>query len=326
MTTRGMLLGKFMPPHRGHQFLVDFARHYVDELIVVVGSLPDEPIPGQLRHQWMTAMFPQCKVVHLEKVLPQDPSQHPQFWELWRESLLPLLDQGVDYVFASEAYGQRLAQELSARYIPVDPGRMAVPISASQIRSNPRDHWHQLPQLVRPYFQRRICVFGPESTGKTTLCRDLAEHYGSLAVPEYARAYLEAQDCKLEEADLVAIARGQWATEQALAPSAGFFLFLDTDILLTTVWSQFLYGRVDPRVQGLAQASLSALYVLTDVDVPWEADPIRYLPEERKSFQKCCQETLIAAGCKYVAVSGTRQERVAQVITAIEAPSDSTQS
>src|SRR5262249_56697885 len=85
--TTGRLLGKFLPPHLGHVYLVEFASRYVDQLTVVVCSLAREPIPGELRHRWMRELFPFDNVVHLRDELPQEPKEHPDFWALWKASL-----------------------------------------------------------------------------------------------------------------------------------------------------------------------------------------------------------------------------------------------
>ena len=85
--TRGLVLGKFLPPHAGHVYLCEFARNYVDELTIVVGTLAREPIAGTTRFAWMRELFPFDRVVHLTDENPQDPSEHPAFWDIWRASL-----------------------------------------------------------------------------------------------------------------------------------------------------------------------------------------------------------------------------------------------
>ena len=135
--THGMVLGKFMPPHLGHVYLIDFARHYADELTVVVETEPDQPIPGDLRFQWVREMFPDVTVVHLTDCNPQEPSEHPDFWNIWHDSLMRILPRRPDFVFASENYGTMLAETLGARFIPVDVARDSVPVSGTAIRESP---------------------------------------------------------------------------------------------------------------------------------------------------------------------------------------------
>lgn len=314
----GMLLGKFLPPHYGHVYLADFARNYVDQLSIVVGSIPSEPIPGSLRYQWMKELFPTCNVLHLDKDLPQEPSEHPDFWDIWKRELLEILPTPPDLVFASEHYGLKLAEVLGARFIPVDPGRHIRNTSGSSIRKNPYKNWEYIPPPVRPYYLKRVCVFGPESTGKSTLTINLASHYQTLAVTEYARTYLEELGTDLQESQMPDIAKGQIASEDSLAPYANKVLITDTDPLLTTVWSQFLYNRCDPWITEIARSRNYDLYLLTDTDVPWVADAVRYLPNDRKNFLALCEKTLIKENRIFIKLSGDWDTRMSTAIEAID--------
>lgn len=301
---RGMVLGKFLPPHLGHVYLVDFAQRYADELTVVVGSLAAEPIPGAVRVAWMQELFPRARVIHLTDENPQEPSEHPDFWRIWRESLERVLPAPPDLVFASEAYGARLALELGARFVPVDPGRAAHPVSGTAIRRDPMAHWGWLPRCVRPWYARRVCLFGPESTGKTTLARRLADHFQTVMVPEYARTLLEAAGGALAEQDIERIARGQAASEDALARDADRLLVCDTDLLTTTIWSETLYGHCPQWIRDAAAARSYDLTLLCDVDLPWVEDAARYLPDDRRGFFDRCRAALEAHGRRYLVVRG----------------------
>ncbi|MBI3270381.1 MAG: AAA family ATPase [Planctomycetes bacterium] len=313
-----MLLGKFMPPHLGHIYLVEFARAYVADLTVVVGSLRREPIPGELRFAWMRELFPDVRLLHLTEELPQQPEEHPRFWDLWRESLLGILPAVPDYVFASEPYGLKLAEVLGGEFVPVDLARGAVPVSGTAIRADPWKHWAYLPRCVRPYFARRVCVFGPESTGKTTLAHRLAERFETVCVPEYARAWLESRGGRVEPSDIPRIARGQMAAEDALARDANRVLLCDTDLLTTTIWSDVLFGACPEWIRREADRRSYDLYLLTDIDVPWVGDPVRYLPAERASFLERCVQALETRGRKYVRLRGSWEERFGRAVEAVE--------
>ena len=311
--TRGLVLGKFLPPHLGHLHLIEFASAFVDELTVVVGTLAREPIPGALRYEWMRQLAPRANVVHLTDENPQLPEEHPDFWAIWQASLARVAPK-PDFVFASDAYGATLAEVLGARFVPVDPARTALPISGTAIRARPFDHWEFLPRLVRPHFVQRISIFGPESTGKSTLTRQLAEHFGGTAVPEYARTWLELHaDRKVRPEDLPVIARGQVASETALARAANRRLFCDTDPRATVVWSELLFGACDDEVRRLADRQYD-LTLLLDADVPWVDDPVRYVPEERsvERFER------VLTG-RYAIIRGSWEERFAAAVQAVEA-------
>jgi NadR type nicotinamide-nucleotide adenylyltransferase len=314
----GLILGKFLPPHAGHQYLVEFAENFVERLTVLVCSIAGEPIPGELRFHWMRKLFPDANVVHVTDELPQEPHEHPQFWELWRSTVLQAAGAPIDYVFASEHYGQRLAAELGAKFIPVDIGRQTVPVSGTAIRTNPLAHWQYVPACVRPYFVKRVCIFGPESTGKSTLARDLAAHYQTVHVPEFARELLDPQGGVCHESDIPLIARGQMASEEALARHANRVLICDTDLLTTTIWSDVLFGGCLEWIRQAALARRYDLYLLLDVDVPWVDDSQRFLAHERPEFFARCRDTLCAANRPYRIIRGSWPERFAQACAAVD--------
>lgn len=312
----GLVLGKFLPPHLGHLYLCEFAQAQVERLCVVVGSLPGEPIPGALRHAWMQELLPGCEVVHLDEVLPQYPHEHEDFWTLWREALRRVMPFAPERVFASEAYGQGLAEVLGARFVPLE--REAMGISGTALREDPWAHWRWLVRPARPWFLKRVCVFGPESTGKTTLARQLAERYDTLWVPEYARALIEAQGGELQAPDIERIAQGQLASERALARSAHRILFSDTDLLSTTIWSRELFGRCPDWIEAAAAEQRFDLTLLCDVDLAWEADVARYRPRGREDFLRRCEAALQAHDRPYVKISGEGPARLEAAIEAVE--------
>jgi NadR type nicotinamide-nucleotide adenylyltransferase len=320
--TRGMVLGKFMPPHAGHVYLCEFARRWVDDLTIVVGTLEAEPIRGDLRFAWMKELFPFDHVVHLTDENPQYPHEHPDFWAIWRASLERVLPSRPDVVFASEDYGEKLAEVLGARFVAVDQARSVVPVSGTAIREHPMRHWEHIPRCVRPYFVRRVSVVGPESTGKTTLARRLAERFETVWVPEWARTLLERRKGALEGLDWTDIVRGQVASEEALARNANRVLFCDTDPIVTPLWAEALLGACPPAVRAAASdaARVYDLTLLCAPDVPWVADEVRYLPGGSAAFFERCEGALRRAGRTYAILRGSwaeREARAAELVAAL---------
>jgi HTH-type transcriptional regulator, transcriptional repressor of NAD biosynthesis genes len=314
----GLVLGKFLPPHAGHQYLVQFAQNFVEKLTVLVCSLDREPIPGALRYAWMRELFPHTRVIHITDDLPQEPSEHSHFWTIWRDVVQRAAGEPLDFIFASENYGQRLATEVGAKFIPVDVSRSLVPISGTAIRSNPLANWQFIPPCVRPYFVRRVCLFGPESTGKSTLARDLAAEFKTVYVSEFARGLLDLKSGRCDLEDIPLIARGQAAAEDAMARHANRVLFCDTDLLLTTVWSEVLFGSCPDWIRAAAAARTYDLYLLLDVDVPWCDDSQRFLPHQRQAFFSRCRSVLERHCRPYLIVQGTWPQRIAQARNAVE--------
>lgn len=316
--TRGMVLGKFMPPHLGHIYLFDFARHYVDELAIVVETQKNQPVPGELRYQWVKAMFPDSHVIHLTDENPQDPSEHPDFWNIWEKSLRNVLPFEPDFLFASENYGWKLAEVMNAQFVPLDIQRTVMPISGTAVRENPMDNWEFLPRIARPFFAKRVCIFGPESTGKSTLARRLAEHYQTHYVPEYARVHLEARDGEISYDDIDPIARGQKAAQQAALFNANRILFADTDLLTTVIWSHWLFQKCPGWIEAEANEQNYELYLVNDVDVPWVEDSVRYLPEKRHSFLERCIQELESRDRKWILLSGDWETRFKTATDAVD--------
>jgi NadR type nicotinamide-nucleotide adenylyltransferase len=317
---RGLILGKFMPPHLGHQLLADFAATYCDELTILVCSIAREPIPGRLRWEWMRQLYPRCNVVHVPDEVPQAPEDHPDFWPIWRDLIARYEPRGYDVFFSSEPYGGRVAAETEARHVPVDIARETVPVSGAQIRADPMRYWDYIPRIVRPYYLRRVCVFGPESTGKSTIARQLAAYYDTAFVPEYARSLLDPKGGMCAPEDIPLIARGQAAAEDAIALNARRVLFCDTDVVLTQIWSEMLFGYCPDWIVALGAARRYNLTLLMDVDVPWMDDSQRYLPDpaERREFFDRCQKELDHRGDAYVRISGDWNGRFQTACRAVD--------
>ena len=315
-----MILGKFMPPHDGHQYLIEFGRQYCDRLVVLVCSLPDDPISGRLRHRWVREMFPWVDVIHIAEVLPQEPSEHPDFWPIWKRVVEEAVQERIDYVFASEAYGTPLAEVLGAKFVPVDPGRELVGVSGTAVRADPLGHWGLLPRPVRTHYLKRVCIIGPESTGKSTLARDLAAAFNTLYVHEYARNLLSPKAGVCEADDIERIVRGQTAAEDALASQANRVLFCDTDVLTTMIWSEVLFGSCPRWVGDLADRRAYDLYLLTDIDAPWVDDGERYLGKtgQRSDFFNRCRRALDERQRPYRIIRGDWNARFAAAVEAVQ--------
>lgn len=165
----------------------------------------------------------------------------------------------------------------------------------------------------------KVVLFGPESTGKTTLSRQLARYYNSVWVPEYAREYLqnkwnnERKTC--EPDDLLPIAKGQMKLENKLAKKTDTVLICDTDLLETKVYSEAYYlGSCDPILEKYALKNTYNLYFLTYIDTPWEADDLRDKPNNREDMFYAFQEALIKNNRSYVLLKGSKKERLEKAI------------
>lgn len=164
---------------------------------------------------------------------------------------------------------------------------------------------------------KRIAIIGPESTGKSTLSEDLAKRFGTFWVPEYAREYLENLGRPYEEADLLEIAKGQKFLEDKLTKEAKEYLFCDTTLVVIKVWSEHKYGRCDPWILDQLSKMQYDYFLLTDIDLPWEQDPLREHPHMRKYFFDLYHRYVEENRFPYQLIKGNREERLELAISAM---------
>jgi NadR type nicotinamide-nucleotide adenylyltransferase len=163
----------------------------------------------------------------------------------------------------------------------------------------------------------RISVTGPESTGKSWLAQHLAEHYKTQWVPEYARKYLERINRPYTYDDILLIARNQFKEENALAQN-NELLFCDTDFCVTTIWCNVKYGKCHPWITEKLEQNHYNLYLLCDIDLPWQYDPLREHPEMRATLLGMYKDLLANHGFKYRIVSGTGDDRLHNAIAFVD--------
>jgi HTH-type transcriptional regulator, transcriptional repressor of NAD biosynthesis genes len=164
---------------------------------------------------------------------------------------------------------------------------------------------------------KTVCLHGPESVGKSALAAQLAAHFATVFVPEYGRTYCEAFGTDLDNADLLKIAQAQAAMAQAAAEQANRLLILDTDPLMTAVWSDLMLGSRDPWFAAFDD--YADLYLLLDTDLAWVDDGTRIYGDDatRANFFDRCREELVARGVRWSLVSGTGEARTRAALAAI---------
>jgi len=168
----------------------------------------------------------------------------------------------------------------------------------------------------------KIVLFGPQSTGKTTLANQLAAYYNTIMVPEYARTYAETKHHEnklLDASDILPIAIGQMELENTLTKKASNIVICDTDLLETKVYASIYYPEADTTIldENIQQNTYN-FYFLTYIDVPWEADDIRDLQNQRETTFQKFESALQKHQKEYSILKGSKMERFEKAISIID--------
>ncbi len=318
----GLVIGKFYPLHAGHSRLIREAQRACERVTVEVLASSVESIPGDVRAEWVREDHPTARVVWGLDDLPID-YEDPALWDGHMQLMESLLDEPVDAVFTSDAYGEEMARRLGAEWVQVDAGRGEIPVSGTAIRGDLAAHWGELSSAVRASLAARVVVLGAESTGSTTLAAALADALGTAWVPEYGRDYTVTRPGGLEapwtspEFELVVAAQIAWEGA-ALRSVPTPILVCDTDVLATALWHERYVGEAAPRILSRAAQHRPALYVLTGDEIPFVQDGTRDGEHIRHAMQQRFRDTLAEAGVPWVEVTGSVEERVAASLAHID--------
>lgn len=168
-----------------------------------------------------------------------------------------------------------------------------------------------------------MVIIGPESTGKSTLCTQLAAHYDSTWCPEYAREYLLQNGMDYNYEDLLDIAKGQLELEDEYSKKMkipGPPLFIDTDMYVMKVWCEFVFGKCHRFILEQIVQRKYDLYLLCNIDLPWVKDKLREYPdlESRQTLYRIYKDILINQQTPWVDISGDYEERLASAIDAVD--------
>ncbi len=166
-------------------------------------------------------------------------------------------------------------------------------------------------------------LFGTESTGKTTLAKQLGQHFSAPVADEYVREFWDANQGRISASDLGAIARGQLANHRAAAKEADRLLFCDTDLITNVLWADILFPGKCPdwvRQEANNRALAHCLYLFCHADIPFEEDPQRCFRDEaeRQHYHQVWQQALIKCQLPYVDICGGWDERLATAIHAVK--------
>lgn len=340
-----MVIGKFYPPHVGHRHLIEAAAGQSEQVFVLMLGSRFESMTVEQRAGWLEEEFtgrPDVTVIGMRNDCPED-YHSDEIWKAQTELMrLALKTRGVeriDAVFTSESYGDRLAATFGAEHVPVDPERIAYPVSGTLCRADPAASWDRIIGPARQALATRIIVLGAESTGTTTLAAALTSHYRTrfpaiVDVPEYGRQYtygkfeaLRAAHPEAELADMVWTAEdfarvGARQNELENAAAAACPLVVaDTDSFATTLWERYYLGEGSHgSAAAAAELPRRDLYLLTDWEgVDFEDDGWREGEHRRADMTEWFKDALTGAGHSWILVTGDHARRMRTAVDVIDA-------
>lgn len=306
-----------MPLHKGHVALIHFAAQHCDELIVSMSYKTSDPIPGPTRFEWIREEFK-----NFPKIKPQISLDDFDDESLSLENRIPLWSDFlkrrfpfINVVFSSEDYGVLLAKSLGIEHILFDAGRVKFPVAASKLRADPFKYWDLMADSTKPYFVKKICFYGPESTGKSFLSEKLAKRYKTEFVPEVARELISTNDFNMDE--ILRIGNAQTKRVLEKIKVANKILFCDTDLITTEIYSRHYLRVVPPVLIELERKIKYDHYFLFDTSVEWVADGMRDLGNRREEMFNVFKTELDKRGIAYDIVKGDYAEREEFVVKKI---------
>ena len=182
---------------------------------------------------------------------------------------------------------------------------------------------------------KKIVIIGPESTGKSTLCKQLAAHYHTIWVEEYGREYLLKNGNNYTFENLLDIAKGQVKAEELAVDrwsltekspheqrttNNGQPVFIDTNMYVMKVWCEFVFEKCHHWILNRIVERKYDLYLLCNIDLPWVKDELREYPDliSRQKLYHHYKDIMLNQNVPWVDISGSYEERLQKAIAAVQ--------
>lgn len=332
--TVGVTVGKFMPMHKGHELMIEMAASQLDEMVVIVSSMAAST-PGR---DWLNTRYeiikqkyanvPNITVVkyvdtysELDEYLETDDNgtviNNEPFWDYWTNIFRTFAPDATHFV-SSDRYGKEAARRMDIEWFAVDPDRELFDISATQIRNDPVANWKYLAREFRPHYVKKVVVVGPESSGKSTLVKDLGKAWNSPAVPEYGRIMTEIvgdNEWKVDDFHLI-VTRQHAMNDKAALESETGVIFIDTEAYTTFLYCVEYLDGFSRTIKDMAYDEKFDLVVLVKPNLPWVNDGARVMPKQndRQTFYDTLLQFISCKSDDYYELDETdRTKRVTEV-------------
>lgn len=299
MYKTGIFAGKFIPPHRGHMNAIIRASAQCETLYVVVSdnALNTRELCLQnglaemdvkMRARWLSQevqCFGHIRVIFID----ESGICFPQGWPLWIARLRESIPQPIEVSFTADKEYEAVNHAFFPEVETVILDREEQPVSATDIRKNPLDHWDYILPSARPFFAKKVLLTGTESCGKTTMAGYLAKIFDTVWSEEtgrnYSVRYMGGNEQVFKPQDFDIIASEQYMADTQVLKNANRVVFFDGDAVLTQYYCQMYTGEISKGIQFFVDPQRYDRVLLFTPDVPWVPDGFRFNPDHTYRWQ-----------------------------------------
>ncbi len=319
--TKAFVFGKFLPFHKGHEAMINFALNKCDFLTVLVCCSDKENIPDTIRSSWIDKAFENEKKVevrtfnYLESKLPNTSETSESVSKIWADIFKK---QFPDYslLITSEEYGNFVAYFMNIQHIAFDIPKKHFPVSATAVRKDVFANWKYLPDSVKPDFAIKIVILGTESTGKTSLTEKLAKHFNCSLVLEAAREMIaNSNNFSFDDLYLLATEHAKRIDKIILADNP--LVIIDTDIHTTKSYSRFTFEKELEIRADIYNSNRANIYLYLNNDVEYLQEGTRLSEAERNLLDLSHRQVLTDHNIDIIEIKGDWNERFEKAVEQI---------
>lgn len=319
---KAFVFGKFLPFHKGHEAMINFALTKCDFLTVLICCSDKENITAKTRQKWIKETFEnQGKIeiksfYYLESELPNTSHSSREVSKVWSAKFKEFFPD-YKYVITSEEYGNYLAFFMGIKHIAFDIPKQLFPVSATSVRNDIIANWKFLPDSVKPSYAIKIVVLGTESTGKTTLTERLAEYFNCSSVKEAGRDLIpNSNSFGFDKLHLVASEHAKRIDNAVLEESP--LIIIDTDIHITKSYAKFIFGKTLEVESKIYHSNKADLYIYLNNDVEYLQDGTRLNESDRNLLDISHRQILQQYNIDITEITGDWEQRFDKAVSKIK--------
>jgi HTH-type transcriptional regulator, transcriptional repressor of NAD biosynthesis genes len=294
----GLFVGKFIAYHKGHQYYINKFAANCEKLNLVLCATKNDKVHYSIRKNWLEndlrwGLINQSKKIKLHVSIEDDITPYPNGIKEWCRHIERLVGK-VDVMFGNDDYVRECAKEFGAYYYSPDQDRGTFNISSTKIYTNGLKYYDYLAEVSKPYFNKKVLILGPESTGKSTLSKRLATFFDGKYIEEYGRSYEEMmisnfnRRCTtwdIKDYEFIAQRQDEMINDAMEKPSK--LIFVDTDALITQMYYElYMKRKASQKIEEIIKSQKFDLIIyLEHRNTDWVADGLRFLPDEDQRQQ-----------------------------------------